>query len=465
MRSTTMSQGFRLALVCYTAVFTPSFQFQGKGQLAFRRRGPQSLPTPIGNSLRAAGSDDNDAPSSDKNLDKNQGMSWTESFNARKEALREEKLAQLKKWCKADCSSAVSVTLPDWIRRLDVAEWPFAACGSSSGSVYIANLETGNLIASNVVQKENDSAHQKGDAVTPIGLEETLRLLYGDHDGGGTFAMTFSGNLICEAGRSGGVNLWRLDSSSQHLVSQGSMMAVQNKLVTCLELDDDYLWVGTSDGLVQAFALDHELPLALQSSPELKWDFGSPVLSLSLLPDIGCGVVSTVSGVRLFSMEDDEEATPIMQPPFDINRQESSVTFALCSTIVCSTENDERTFSVACGGNDGSLFLQPLSMQSHDEVDWKKPFVQPVWQLKPRHSGAVQCMTSPAPGLLVTASQDGTMRVWDIAQRNCMYQFIGYKVWLGSVWSDGVRLISDGSDNTVIAHNFDPAVSEKTELE
>ena len=30
----------------------------------------------------------------------------------------------------------------------------------------------------------------------------------------------------------------------------------------------------------------------------------------------------------------------------------------------------------------------------------------------------------------------------------------GYKVWLGSVWTDGRRIISDGRDNAVVVHDF-----------
>ena len=41
----------------------------------------------------------------------------------------------------------------------------------------------------------------------------------------------------------------------------------------------------------------------------------------------------------------------------------------------------------------------------------------------------------------------------------------GYKVWLGSASTsgDGLRLVSDGSDNTIIVHDF--SVPEETEDE
>ena len=62
---------------------------------------------------------------------------------------------------------------------------------------------------------------------------------------------------------------------------------------------------------------------------------------------------------------------------------------------------------------------------------------------------------------LVSAAHDGTMRVWDLALAadgdrtpEVCYGLGGYKVWLGSVCVDDKRLISDGSDNTVVVHDF-----------
>ena len=40
-------------------------------------------------------------------------------------------------------------------------------------------------------------------------------------------------------------------------------------------------------------------------------------------------------------------------------------------------------------------------------------------------------------------------------------------MWLGSVWSDGTRLVSDGRDNLVVVHDFSerPAGKEEEEEE
>jgi len=108
-------------------------------------------------------------------------------------------------------------------------------------------------------------------------------------------------------------------------------------------------------------------------------------------------------------------------------------------------------------------------------------------KLRPNHMGAIVAMASPAPGLLVTGAQDGNVRVWDVSYpRNedegeeddddedddeeeaqyddvggkemrprCLYAMTGYKVWLGSIFANGKKLVSDGADNTVIVHSFD----------
>ena len=42
----------------------------------------------------------------------------------------------------------------------------------------------------------------------------------------------------------------------------------------------------------------------------------------------------------------------------------------------------------------------------------------------------------------------------------CLYGLGGYKVWLGSVWSDGRRIVSDGRDNAIVTHDFSGEAEE-----
>jgi WD40 repeat protein len=54
----------------------------------------------------------------------------------------------------------------------------------------------------------------------------------------------------------------------------------------------------------------------------------------------------------------------------------------------------------------------------------------------------------------LTGGLDGTLRLWDTDVKKFLYQFVGYKVWLGSLYTDGERIVTDGADNTIIMHDF-----------
>lgn len=392
------------------------------------------------------------------------------------ESTSTEQYLQDQKWREADCQSRVQVTLPDWVRRLDV-QYPLAACGTAKGTIYLTHLETGEILAKGHRDYPGD-----GDTKVVDGLTAgQLKALYGTNDGGGTVAIAFAADLIVEANRDGGVHFWRLDAGSTNLVYQGTMKALEGVLVTCLQLDDEYLWVASADGKLQAFPLDNNssdssaLPLQMQQTPELFWQFRSQILSLSLTPDIGCGVVTTVRGtVELISMENDGKPICGFFPPYnyddddDDDETEEGI-HALSGILVAHGEEDENgnlPYSIAVGGNDGSLVLQPLRIDEDGEVDEGQPFMGSLRRFTPSHKGAVKCLANPIPGMLISASHDGSMRVWDVATAHCIYQFVGYKVWLGSLWADGSRIISDGSDNTVIVHDFDKeALPEDSEDE
>lgn len=364
-------------------------------------------------------------------------------------------------------------------------DWPLVAMGSASGSLYVGNLETSEILAQHE-SNDNDTEFEQSSSVSSS-LEETLRLLYGAYDGGGTIAIAFGNNLVAQANRDGGLVLWRLvhpssnnnndknsnnDSNKLRLVSQGRVQCLEGKLVTALHLEDDYLWVGTADGDVSVLdAQDQDdQPLALQK-PLYHWSNlkSGSVLCLHYHPELECAVAATSHGcVQLLALEEPDTPIQSIYPPFDggTERKSSNVfprSVALVqvrqrkgdsneSVVVQQKLEDE--YAIACGGNDGSLYVQTLNMLDRDTVDLEQPFTETMYPLRPRHFGPIHCMTSPSPGLLVTAGQDGTMRVWDMPNKRCLYQFVGYKVWIGSLWSDGVRLVSDGADNTLIMHNF-----------
>ena len=437
----------KLRLVTLSLLFWGVVSF---APAAFFRHGAHS------SSLQASSSNGND---SDDMMMK--------ALKARQSELTAMQFVKEQKWRNADCASFQHVALGDWVRRLDV-DWPLVACGTSSGHVYVAHLETGDVVATNALEiPEGVEIEDDEDRSPPQGLETTIRLLFGSYDGGGTLAIAFSGDLICVANRQGSVEVWRLDATQQQLVSQGTMKALNHVLVTCLQLDQEYLWVGTADGRLQAYPLDDTLPLSLQVEPELEWNFPnqSCVLSLSLSPAINCGIVTTANGaVELIDLEDDSQPLGSFYPPFEksanVKVNSHPLSAVICAHYKSKNDDDDSAespsyYSIACGGNDGSLWMQALALTEHGEVDSDRPFAEPLKQLSPPHMGPVKCLASPLPGLLVSGGLDGSMRIWDVQEGASLYQFTGYKVWLGSVWTDGSRLVSDGSDNTVIFHDFD----------
>ena len=429
----------------------------------------------------------------------------------------------------AVCTSQVSVVLPDWVRRLSV-DYPLVACGSSSDTIYLGHIETREILASTTATRSTTLRHA---SITDERVEHLVHQLYGNFDGGGTLAVALQGTLLCEASRSGGVHVWRLDlpnndnknknsnnknrNSNVGLWSQGYIPALESSLVTSLRLDQDYLWVTTDQGTVEAYSLDPEaLPLTLRTQPDLLWKVGSSrctVLSLNVHTELGVAVVTTDAGtVDLLSLDDDDDddeeengksdasdqllRKPLASflPPLDGTERRATNTYPTCATIVALNNNpndssttsagattsttDEsglflnrpQSYAVACGASDGSLFLQPLNMDSSgsilvgDEmIDLKRPFQgQRIRTILPKHFAAVKCLASPAPGLLVSGGLDGTLRMWSVSgsqqqqqqPHQPLYQFAGYKVWLGSLWTDGERIVTDGADNTIIMHDF-----------
>ena len=100
----------------------------------------------------------------------------------------------------------------------------------------------------------------------------------------------------------------------------------------------------------------------------------------------------------------------------------------------------------------------------------------PGQPLLPAHGGPIVALAplqpSSSSSLLVSGAQDGMLRVWDLGEvgadtvnTKCLFGLGGYKVWLGSIWTDGKRLVSDGRDNALVMHDFtmEPVAAEDDE--
>jgi len=279
------------------------------------------------------------------------------------------------------------------------------------------------------------------------------------------------------------------------LEPQCNIPSLEGVLVTCLHWDNDeeYLWVGTADGRVKAYALsgdddqnDYEPSLSLRLAKEWKIKDAAVVLSIAVEAEIGVAVVATSGGtVELLQCTEEDFDEPnsagdvmaLLFPPFDSGRK-SSIAFCRSVAVVKlgnDSSDDSNRHVIVMGANDGSLFLQPLHLDEDTEmVHAKTPFgtADNLATLQPSHQGPVMCLASPCPGLWVSGAQDGRVRVWRIEQQKsnnntdeqyaeseCLYEFGGYKVWVGSLWTDGTRLVSDGADNTVIMHDFSSSSS------
>lgn len=338
-----------------------------------------------------------------------------QALKARQQELQTQEDGRYENWKTAKCESSIPIALPDWVRRIAL-DYPLVAAGSSSGTLFVAHAETGDILAQSETQEVEELE----------GIESVIRILYGPYDGGGTISVAIAGDLIVSAGRQGSVQIHRYDKSSKILLSQGSIKALEGVLVTCLELDEDYAWIGTADGRVLAYPHSDALkPLSLQSEPAKEFNVGSSaILSLSLEPSIGYGVFTTAQGsVELFSMEDDNRIIASWYPPFDSGAtRQSRNTYPLTAAIVAT--KDESSYRMACGASDGSLYLHPLKWIDGD-LDILHPLDGDAVECAPRHQGALKCLTSPKPGLLISGGQDGAIRMWNVSDAICQYQFMG----------------------------------------
>jgi len=312
--------------------------------------------------------------------------------------------------------------------------------------------------------------------------------LYGNYDGGGTLAVGMSwNNVVSHAGRNGGVEFWEYDTTDdggddvasdgenndggdeakkfKDLKYLGSLL--DDVLVTSLHwTTEDDLWIGTQDGRVLLYNIDiDEEEEEIEPDRLAEWkNMGGSVLSVNCNEELDVAVVTTSKGlVKLLSVEKPKDEKSF-RPPFESNNS-----FALCATIV-KEEEDTNKFSIVCGGNDGSLFRQPLTMVVSEEedntvsaamdaeIDLDNPFEDSdITLLMPKHDGRCKCLISPFPGIVLSGGQDGTIRLWDLEggeNEELQYLLGGFKAWLGSFWTDGERLISDGADNNISILEF-----------
>ncbi|KAL7469635.1 hypothetical protein ACHAXS_009916 [Conticribra weissflogii] len=409
------------------------------------------------------------------------------SFQSRYDSIRKDKIVQ--NWKMAKCPTTfVSISKEDWVRRVDMETYPRVVCGSARGSVYVVDLEKGkvesmaeavhNVQVPEAKGLEDSASGYDNDQIRRMRRRErgakkakqAMERLFGKLDGGGVVAISIHEDVVASSGREGGVKLWKIDQmgdGSSALKSIGSIPDLKHTIVTSLKFDSGgLLWASGYDGTVRAYDVSTSLTsskLPPLPKPVFRTDFTDSVLDMKLCEDIGCGVCATVDGTAaLFSLRDGQFFMGIKL--FEVA--------ARSVLIMKDNDNEEKEYSVVCGGVDGTLHRIGLNIGAiSGTVNEENPFdVTETTEtvIKPKHTGPVMCLASPSNGMFLSGGQDGALRVWDcykdgtaISKENlqqrpckCLYALTGYKLWLGSACTDFNRLVSDGGENSIIVRDF-----------
>jgi hypothetical protein len=394
------------------------------------------------------------------------------------------------------------------------------------------------------------------DAESPEQLNEAMEVLFGNYDGGGVLAIAAKNDCIVSSGREGGVHVCSIVGTEEdvytgsrggrskrtrlHLQPLGRLRGLEEEqdeffgrlqaplkavpsssyrtppLVTSLAFDDHgFLWAAGYDGIIRGYDyeqtdVDNQPLMLRQKRPDHEVDFGSPILSISINDEIGCGAAATLNlGVVLFSLQDGRILAK--WNPFELSKRSEYARSALLvqtdqaqGLVDQSVGNGSASsaifssphWSVIVGGSKGSLYQRTLGIQVRNgNISERQPLTDMddgsvERRIRPNHLGQIVTMGSPSPGLLVTGSHDGTMRVWDCSlyknedddvdneegtasgisieivgevsenkartkKPRVLYALSGYKVWLGSIFTNDRKLVSDGADNSIIVHSFD----------
>lgn len=382
-------------------------------------------------------------------------------LSSRSETLRREMV--LGNWRSAKCPTRfVPVSSVDWVRRVAVDMWPIAVCGGARGHLYLVDLETKILLSTKEGAHATQVGNEDASSSTTIIAKQAMEHLYGKLDGGGVLSVAIRGNMIASAGREGGAKLWKVNDRKQ-VKPLGSLPDMHNSIVTSLKFDSEgRLYVGSYEGVVYTY----DTSRSDSGKVELLFttDFTDSVLDLELKEDLGVGVAATKDGgAGVFDLGDGRFHCGLIT--FD-NVAARSVTFL-------KHKDEPNGYSIIVGGNDGSVHRLPLNVNTKTgQLNKEDPFLvgeNVDTAIKPKHTGPVICTTAAGvDGIFVTGGQDGSLRIWTTADEivlseskmrkylstKCLYSLTGYKLWLGSVCSDGKRLISDGGENSLIIRDF-----------
>eukprot|EP00984_Skeletonema_dohrnii_P021882 scaffold11040_cov142-Skeletonema_dohrnii-CCMP3373.AAC.4 len=262
------------------------------------------------------------------------------------------------------------------------------------------------------------------------------------------------------------------DAVEGKLIPLGNLKGLDKTIVTCLKFDSKQrLWAAAYDGTTRTYdtskCYDSNFRISSQK-PVFRADYTDSVLDMDLCEELNVGACATADGgVALFSIKDGQFFCGIIL---------SEV--AARSVLILKKQNG---YAVLCGRSDGTIHHLPLNVDSEtNRVDQDNPFdvVESTdTALAPKHTGPCLTLASQnegtTEGLFCSGGQDGTVRVWtsndhesgsrgtDVVNSEqqrpaakCIYALTGYKLWLGSICTDGRRIVSDGGENSLIVRDF-----------
>eukprot|EP00551_Chaetoceros_affinis_P004717 CAMPEP_0203684290 /NCGR_PEP_ID=MMETSP0090-20130426/47962_1 /ASSEMBLY_ACC=CAM_ASM_001088 /TAXON_ID=426623 /ORGANISM="Chaetoceros affinis, Strain CCMP159" /LENGTH=778 /DNA_ID=CAMNT_0050553461 /DNA_START=200 /DNA_END=2536 /DNA_ORIENTATION=+ len=147
-------------------------------------------------------------------------------------------------------------------------------------------------------------------------------------------------------------------------------------------------------------------------------------------------------------------------------------TSALVSKSMPSSNDSVRSTMVLTGGADGVVKQYEILRRKYQGGQGESNNDSPSWKLEhwPRlstqrmkrhahifdgHRGSVTALASQSGSQILSASDDGTVRVWDQSRGIELYRMDGFEESVSSLCLDREILITDGMGNFVCVHDFD----------
>lgn len=369
-----------------------------------------------------------------------------------------------RRWRKAECKSTIPVALNSWVRRM-AFDWPRAAIGTADGAVVLADLTTGEELAR--------SARVHPARIEGPEAERDMSLLHGEYDGGGLTALAFRDDCVVSAGREGGCRMWRCQSDELTEVcvlrEAGEFSsAIVSSVVLAGGADDGgtFCWAGCLDGCVRRWELPPAAAADGAAPPGSPLCIRTSSAVLDVAVDEGLNLLACAlsdGSVALFALDTGALLSDEWRPlAFDGSKGFKGSR----ARSIAISPTAEGAHSLVVGGSDGAMFARRLAPQPSASAVFADA-AREQQPLLPPHGGSVVALTpiggGATAGLLASGAHDGSLRVWDLCGTlkngdvgpEPLYGLSGYKVWLGSVCTDGRRLVSDGRDNCILVHDFE----------